>query len=119
VPQVPLTMQDLGDLDYDLPGTSFIMKVFHFISGIGSGLRGTVGRIAEPMVRKSDAGWGYYYHYPDFVPDRRKEEIGSSWNFMAAGHVILVYGTPGDSADPFLQHHAWMYRNLIKEQLQQ
>ena len=119
VPQVPLTLQDLGDLGHDLPRTSIGTRVFHFIAGIGSGLRGVVGRIAEPIVRRSDAGFGYYYGYPNFIPDKKWENIASSWDFLPAGHVILVYGTtPSDTTDEFLQHHACMYRNLIKEQLQ-
>jgi len=116
VPQVPLTLQDLADLDGDLPGTSFLMKTFHYIAGIGSGLHGAVGRIAEPFVKKDDTGFGYYYNYPKLGPIGQ-DKIGSSWNFIAAGHVILVYGTPGDQSDEFLQHHAWTYRNLIKAQL--
>ena len=117
VPQVPLTMQDMGDLDHDLPGTSLIVRIFHYISGVGSGFRGAVGRIAEPIVRKSDAGYGYYYNYPHLVPG--KDTVASSWNFMAAGHLILVYGTPGDPSDEFLQHHASTYRDLIKAQIQE
>jgi hypothetical protein len=116
VPQVPLTMQDLADLDGDLPGTSFLMKSFHYIAGIGSGLRGAVGRIAEPFVKKDDAGFAYYYNYSK-LGSIGQDTTASSWNFMAAGHVLLVYGTPGNPADEFLQHHAWTYRNLVKAQL--
>ena len=93
------------------------MKTFHFIAGIGSGLRGAVGRIAEPLVKKDDAGFGYYYNYPK-LGSIGQDKTASSWNFMAAGHVFLAYGTSGDPSDAFLQHHAWTYRNLIKAQLQ-
>lgn len=120
VPQVPLTLQDLGDLDHDLAGTSTGMVLFHYISGIGSGIRGLFGRVAEFFTVEVDKGWGYYYNYPTFVPDKNKEKIGSSWNFTSAGHVIWVYGNPADPAnktDPFLQHHAYTYRNLINTQL--
>lgn len=118
VPQVPLTLQDLGDLDGDLPGSSIAMRVLHHISGIGSSLRGAIGRLAEPIVKKDDAGYGYYFNYPK-LGKVGQDRVASSWNFMAAGHVILVYGTPGDPSDEFLQHHAWTYRNLIQAQLQQ
>lgn len=117
VPQVPLTLQDVEDLDGDLPGTSWKGKVLHRIGGIGSGLRGLISRIAEYFVRIEAAGYGYYYGYPRFTFET-KDQVASSWNFMAAGHVLLVHGTPGDPADEFLQHHAWTYRNLIKGQLQ-
>ncbi len=117
VPQVPLTLQDLGDIDGDVPGSSFGAKALRYISGIGSGFRGVVGRLAEPFVKKDDAGYGYYYNYPQ-LGSVGQDKIGSSWNFMAAGHIMLVYGTPGDPSDKFLQHHAWTYRNLIKTQLQ-
>jgi hypothetical protein len=117
VPQVPLTLQDLADLDGDLPGASFAGTALRYIGGIGSGFRGVVSRIAEPFVKTDAAGYGYYYNYPKFFTDG-KDKTASSWNFMAAGHVMLVYGTPGDPSDIFLQHHAWTYRNLIKAQLQ-
>jgi hypothetical protein len=117
VPQVPLTLQDLADLDGDLPGSSLGGKILRYLGGIGSGFRGAVSRLAEPIVRKDDAGFGYYYNYAN-LGMIGKDKTASSWNFVAAGHVILVYGTPGDPSDQFLQHHAWTYRNLIKAQLQ-
>lgn len=117
VPQVPLTLQDLGDIDGDIPGSSFGAKALHFISGIGSGIRGTIGRIAEHLVKKDDAGYGHYFNYSQ-LGSIGQDRTASSWNFMAAGHVILVFGKPGNASDQFLQHHAWTYRNLIEEQLQ-
>ncbi len=116
VPQVPLTLQDMGDVVGDLPGASFPVRALRYVAGIGSGIRGTVSRIAEPFVKKDDAGYGYYYHYPQLAPIGG-DKTGPSWNFTPAGHVLLVYGTPGDPNDPFLQHHAWTYRNLIRSQL--
>lgn len=117
VPQVPLTLQDLGDIDGDIPGSSLGAKALHFVSGIGSGFRGAIGRIAEPFVKKDDAGYGYYFNYSQ-LGSIGQDQTASSWNFMAAGHVILVFGKPGDGSEPFLQHHAWIYRGLIREQLQ-
>jgi Lipase (class 3) len=120
VPQVPLTLQDLADLDGDLPTSSLPAKVLRYIGGIGSGIRGAVGRIAEPIVRKDDAGYGSYFNYPLLGSiSKDSDKIASSWNFTPAGRVMLVYGTPGDQSDTFLQHHAWTYRNLIRAQLRQ
>ncbi|MDD5057676.1 MAG: hypothetical protein PHQ60_07370 [Sideroxydans sp.] len=117
VPQVPLTLQDLGDLDGDLPKTTLPVKLFHYVAGVGSGLHGLVGRIAEPFVRKSDAHYGYYFHYDELGKIGETDIVGSSWNFTPAGRVMLVYGAPGNTSDEFLQHHAWSYRNLIRQQL--
>lgn len=117
VPQMPLTLQDLGDIDGDLPGSSLGAKALHTISGIGGDIRGLIGRVVEPFVKKDDAGYGYYFNYPQLTPIG-SDKVASSWNFMAAGHVIFVYGTPGDGSDVFLQHHAWTYRDLISAQLQ-
>lgn len=120
VPQVPLTLQDLGDIEDYLPGASFGANLLRYISGIGSGLRGTIGRAAEPFVKHADSGYGLFL--PDDSPTTHNtDRTGSSWNFVAAGHVLLVFGTPqtlcGTGCDQFIQHHAWMYRDLIKAQL--
>lgn len=116
VPQVPLTLQDVGDLEGDLPGSSVGGRLLHYVSGLGGGLRGLVGRIAEPFVKNDNAGFGYYYNYERLGPIG-KDKTASSWNFVSAGHVLMVYGRQGDPKDEFVQHHAWMYRNLIKAQL--
>ena len=116
VPQVPLTLQDLADLNGDLPGTSPVGRIVHYVGGIGSGLRGFFGRIAEVGTKYDDKGYGDYYNYDKLKP-LGSDTTASSWNFVPAGHVVMVYGTPGDPKDAFLQHHAWTYRNLIKSQL--
>lgn len=115
VPQVPLTLQDVADLDGDLPGQSLVGKIVHYIGGIGSGFRGLMSRIAEIDTKEDAAGFGYYYNYKQL--DVGKDKTASSWNFTAAGTVLMVYGTPGEPGDAFLQHHAWAYRNLIASQL--
>ncbi len=116
VPKVPLTLQASGDLDADFQGGSGSVKTLHFFSGIGSGLRGFISAVSEPFVRKSAEGYGYFYNY-DALRPLGGENTGSSWNFVSAGRVLMVYGTPGDPSDLFLQHHATTYRMLIREQL--
>jgi hypothetical protein len=116
VPQVPLTLQDISDLNGDLPEPSIGATMIRYAGGIGGQVRGLIGRLAEHSVIKSDAGFGYYFNYLG-LGTLGDDRISSSWNFTAAGHVFLVYGTLGDKSDEFLQHHAFTYRNLIRSQL--
>jgi hypothetical protein len=116
VPKVPFTLQSSGDLDTDFHGGSASVKTLHFFSGIGSGLRGLVSAVAEPFVRESAKGYGYFYNY-DALKPLGSEKTGSSWDFVPAGRVLFVYGSPGDPNDLFFQHHATTYRTLIRHQL--
>jgi hypothetical protein len=121
VPQVPMTLQSLGDLAGDFKGGTAAGKTIEFFSSAGSAIRRSVALIAEPFVKSSAKGYGYFYHYPDLLPrggaTLGSDKTASTWNLAPAGHVLFVYGTPGDPNDVFLQHHAWTYRNLIREQL--
>ncbi|HVS26184.1 MAG TPA: hypothetical protein VHE58_02610 [Burkholderiales bacterium] len=116
VPKVPLTLQSTGDLDNDFKGSSFLVSAVHFVSGFGSTFRGVVSFFAEPFVKKSATGYSYFYNYENIKPIGN-DTTASSWDFVPAGHVLMVFGTPGDPSDPFLQHHATTYRTLIGEQL--
>ena len=116
VPKVPLTLQSTGDLGGDLRGSSVGIKVLRFIAGFGSSFRGVISFIAEPFVKKSAEGYSYYYNYDNIQP-LGDDRTASSWNFLPAGHVVMVFGTPGDPKDPFLQHHATTYRKLVNGQL--
>lgn len=116
VPKVPLTLQATGDLDDDFRGGSAAVKTLHFLSGFGIAIRRLISFIAEPFVKKSAEGYGYFYNY-DKIKPLGKDTPASSWNFVPAGRVLLVYGTPGNPSDLFLQHHATTYRKLIEEQL--
>ncbi len=121
VPQVPMTLQALGDLNDDFKGSGATEKVIQFFSSTGSRIRRGIAVVAEPFERRSAKGYGYFYHYPDLVMNGSttlgKDKLASTWNFAPAGHVYFVYGTPGDPKDVFLQHHAWTYRDLIRTQL--
>jgi hypothetical protein len=121
VPQVPMTLQALGDLTGDFKGGGVAERTIQFLSSAGSGIRRTIALVAEPFEKRSAEGYGYFYHYAELT-DNGTHPLGSdttasTWNFAPAGHVLFVYGTPGDPADTFLQHHAWTYRRLIREQL--
>ncbi|WP_084169689.1 lipase family protein [Paraburkholderia ferrariae] len=123
VPQVPLTLQDLGDIEGYVSHMPFWSNALRYVAGIGSGFRGTVGRVAEPFVKRADSGYGNFYGYPPGTACDT-DKTGKSWNFVPAGHLILVFGQPPaptspDASDTFVQHHAWTYRNLIHEQLEQ
>ena len=119
VPKVPLTLQATEDLATDFKGQFWEARLLHFLSGAGAGLRGIISSIAEPVARKSAENYGYFYHYESIRPLARSEKTGSSWNFVPAGRVMFVFGTPlpdqGD--DLFFQHHATTYRNLLCQQL--
>jgi len=116
VPKVPFTLQAAGDLDDDFKGRTFAVKVIHFFSGLGSAMRQGIALLAEPFVKDSAKGYSYFYKYDNINPIGRDKTAGS-WNFAPVGHVIFVFGTPGDPKDSFLQHHATTYRKLISEQL--
>lgn len=120
IPQVPMTLQALGDLTRDFKGGSAAGKAIEFLSSAGSGIRRAIALLAELFVKDSAEGYGYFYRYTDLLPPEGKlgsDKTASTWNFAPAGHVLFVYGTPGDPQDLFLQHHAWTYRTLIAEQL--
>jgi len=116
VPKVPLTLQATGDLDNDFRGSSLAVRALRFVSGFGSTFRGVIAFVSEPFVRKSAEGYSYFYHYENIKP-LGGDKTAASWNFSPAGHVVLVFGIPGDPNDLFLQHHATTYRKLISEQL--
>jgi hypothetical protein len=116
VPQVPLTMQDLSDLSGDIPGATLGARLFHHLAGIGSAVRCGVARVMEYFTKAGDVGFGYYFNHLR-LGSLTRDEVASSWNFTPAGHVTMVFGTQGDGSDTFLQHHAWYYRELIRQQL--
>jgi hypothetical protein len=115
VPKVPMTLQSIGDFDADFQ-RGLAARLVQWASSAGSLLRRTFGAITEPFTRKSAEGYGYFFQYAAIAPLGR-DRLASSWDFSPAGHVLYVYGTPGDGSDVFLQHHATTYRRLLKEQL--
>jgi Lipase (class 3) len=121
VPQVPMTLQSLGDLQDDLKNIGTAEKVIQLLSSTGSGVRRSIALVAEPLEKRTAKGYGYYYHYEELVAGGKaklgSDKTASTWNFAPAGHVLFVYGTPGDPHDAFLQHHAWTYRALMEQQL--
>jgi hypothetical protein len=117
VPKVPLTLETMADLGEDFRASTKLGAVIYALSGAGRWLRHTLSAIAEPFVRESAEGYGYFYRYRELELTGRRDEPGSSWNFQPVGRIFHVYGTPGDPHDYFLQHHAWTYRNLVAAQL--
>lgn len=116
IPQLPLTLQDLEDVPGVPHGESWMMWGLQHLAGFSSGIHGLVGKMAEPLVRRHVHDFGQYFNCPAI--GRIGSEISAhSWNFQPAGHVLFVFGRPGDEVDPFLQHHAWMYRGLLHEQM--
>jgi len=116
VPQLPLTLESGNDLAKLLPKSAFAARALNTIARIDTGLRSLLGHILEPLTHKASAGYGYYFGYPE-MGKIGKDKVRSSWNFQPAGHQLLVYGPKEQSDDLLLQHHAWMYRDLIHQQL--
>jgi len=116
VPQVPLTLQSTGDLESDFVGHTFTARLLRFVSGAGKGLRSSLAWVFDYFTRESAEKYGNFYHGRSLQP-LGKDQRGSSWNFVPAGRVILVYGTRGPPNDLFYQHHATTYRELIAAQL--
>jgi len=121
VPQVPMTLQALGDITDDFKGGNVLVRIIQLLASAGSGIRRAIALIVEPFVKHSAEGFGYFFHYGDLIVPGTgtlgSDKMASTWDFSPAGHVLFVYGTPGDPQDVFLQHHAWTYRTLIREQL--
>lgn len=117
VPKVPLTLETTGDLGSDFHRSSKLGALIDAISSTGKWLRHGLSAVMEPFVRKDAEGYGYFYRYHELELKGGTDHAGSSWNFQPAGRIVYVYGTPGDPDDYFLQHHAWTYRNLVREQL--
>jgi Lipase (class 3) len=118
VPKVPLTLQSTSDLEGDFPGATVLSRVLRTVGGLGKFLRGMLSVALDDMTREDAAGYGNFYEWKTIGPLNSKKRE-SSWNFVPAGHVILVYGTPltTPASDYFFQHHATTYRDLIAKQL--
>lgn len=118
VPKVPFTLQGSEDLAMDFKGRFLAARAVHFVSAFGKSIRRLISAVGEPIVRQSAAGYGRFYRYESIKP-LSKDQTGSSWDFVPAGRVILVFGAPAQNQqdDIFLQHHATTYRKLIGEQL--
>lgn len=118
VPKVPLTFEAVEDLATDFSSISTSGRIVRFVAGLGAGTRSLVSYLLEPWAISMARGYGYYYGYPDIEPRGSDVQSGSSWNFVPAGRVLLVYGRPGDKkdkGDDFYQHHSTTYRQLIGE----
>jgi|HubBroStandDraft_1064217.scaffolds.fasta_scaffold41075_2 hypothetical protein len=64
-------------------------------------------------------GYGYYYNWSQLHVNVQNDRTGWSWDFVPAGRVIIVFGTPiaDPGSDIFFQHHATTYRDLLAAQL--
>ncbi len=118
VPRVPLTIQSMADLETDFHGKFLLARAVYALGATGKWLRLGIGKILEWNATREAAGYGHFYHWNDLQP-LHKLRSGESWEFVPAGRVITVYGTPqpDQSGDEFFQHHATTYRDLISQQL--
>ena len=116
VPRMPLTLQNPVDLVADPHGESWMQRCLLHLASVPGEVQLLFGRMAESFARRPQGGFGRIFNAAA-VGAPGHETPGHSWNFQPAGHVMLVYGQPGDAADPFRPHRAWTYRQLIHEQL--
>ncbi|MGH8259000.1 MAG: hypothetical protein ACREUG_04850, partial [Steroidobacteraceae bacterium] len=119
VPQLPLTIQSMADLEADFHGKFLIARAVYAIGATGKWFRHGAATVFEWWTVQSDAGFGHYYRWKYLSQHPRRPRSGASWGFVPAGRVITVFGTPQieQSEDPFFQHHATTYRTLIAAQL--
>jgi hypothetical protein len=118
VPQVPMTLEATADLATDFHGRFLLARIIHSLSWPGKAMRSGVSRVLDWMTRKRAEQYGDFYRWAAIRP-LGSIRGGSSWNFVPAGRVILVRGTPltDPGSDIFFQHHASTYRDLIHSQL--
>jgi hypothetical protein len=119
VPKVPMTMQSTADLETDFHGRFLLASIVRSLGGVSKTLRSTISWVCEPFTRRSAMGYAYYYHWSALGVTAINDRTGWSWDFVPAGHVIIVFGTPiaDPGSDVFFQHHATTYRQLIASQL--
>jgi len=122
VPAVPLTRQSLSDLSKDLPSTSRIDK---FIDAIEAPARHLRHWLSSQLDRQIMDWFGADDLLLD--PERQvfcrarecKFSAGSSRNYTMAGLLVSLIGNPAGAYpgqnpnDPFVQHHAPTYRELL------
>jgi lipase (class 3) len=118
VPQVPMTLEATADLATDFHGRFLLATILRSLSWPGKAMRAGVSRVLDWITRKSALRYGDFYRWEAIRPVR-SIRAGSSWNFVPAGRVLLVHGTPlaDPGSDVFFQHHASTYRDLIQQQL--
>jgi hypothetical protein len=108
VPKVPLTIETTEDINPLLKKE----EALHVLSDTGSFLRRSVENLIQPYSAKELLAYGRLYKQ-DLLNLHEDKEV-TSWNFVSAGRVLYVYGTPDYSKDTFYQHHATTYRELLK-----
>ena len=93
VPQVPFTLEATADLATDFRGQSLLARIIHSLSWPGKELRSGVSRLLDWMTRQSAEQYGNFDRWTAIRPIL-KIRGGASWNFVPAGRVLLVHGTP-------------------------
>ncbi len=118
VPQVPLTTQVVGDVMDYLPSRSLWIKCLYTVVGGLAFLVRCVGWLAEISVRRHASDYGNYYKHDDGLQmDHKLDKSAGTLNFTAAGHVLTLIGTPVETEELFIQHHAYIYRQLLSQQM--
>lgn len=122
VPAVPLTRQSLSDLSKDLPPASRIDKIIDAVEEPARCLRRWVSSQLDRQIIR-------WIGSDDLLLDPQRQvscpvkacmfPAGSSRNYTMAGTLISLAGDASgayqgqNSKDPFIQHHAPTYRELL------
>lgn len=114
--RMPLTQQHSADIGGAMSCESWVQRSLQQLADMPGDVQALLARLMAPLARKRLAGFGRTFNAAA-VGVAGRETPGHSRNFQPAGHVMLVYGKPGNAADVLLPHRPWSYRELIHEQL--
>lgn len=126
VPKVPFTFELTADWDTDIQGKGFWISAIHGVANVGMKIRGLFSSAVEKKIAQTKE-IDKFYRFDDLERDVKLNiPSGASLNYVSAGFIIPLDGymvkkedttTPyvGQLNDPFIQHHAVSYRQLIEE----
>lgn len=126
VPKVPFTFELASDWDSDIQGRGFWISAIHAVANAGMKIRGLFSNAVEDKIAQTKK-IDNYYHVDELAREAKYNvPPGVSLNYASAGLIIPLDGyavnkrdvtTPYVSQpnDPFIQHHAASYRQLLEE----
>ena len=122
VPALPLTRQSLSDLSKDLPSASRLDKFIDAIESPARQLRHCLSSQLDRQIMDLIGSDDLLLDPQQHISCRAREckfPAGCSRNYTMAGTLISLIGDPTGAYagqnpdDPFIQHHAPTYRELL------